>query len=25
LGIPVNVAWATGAAGPRRLGKRVPA
>ncbi len=25
LGIPVNVAWATGAAGPRRLGKLVPA
>ncbi len=25
LGIPVNVAWATGAAGARRLGKRVPA
>jgi anhydro-N-acetylmuramic acid kinase len=25
LGIPVDVAWATGAAGPRRLGKRVPA
>jgi len=25
LGIPVNLAWATGAAGPRRLGKHVPA
>lgn len=25
LGIPVDVAWATGAAGARRLGKRVPA
>ncbi|MDH3296668.1 MAG: anhydro-N-acetylmuramic acid kinase [Gemmatimonadota bacterium] len=25
LGIPVNLSWATGAAGPRRLGKRIPA
>lgn len=25
LGLPVNLAWATGAAGPRRLGKLVPA
>lgn len=25
LGIPVNLSWSTGADGPRRLGKRVPA
>ena len=25
LGIPVDLGWATGAAGPRRLGKRTPA